>query len=117
MISKHLLISIFLVTSLFAGSKTKRNKGKGNSTPSKPDPARPSDPEKPLEKPGEDLSSEEEPAKEGDLSNKEEPAEEDDARSTPNPDTPKPPTPKQPVGRDEEADEEKASSVTVSFVF
>merc|ERR1719335_1278675 len=37
MISKHLLISIFLVTSLFAGSKTKRDKGKSDSTPTSGD--------------------------------------------------------------------------------
>jgi len=37
MISKHLLISIFLVTSLFAGSKTKRDKGKSDSKPSSDD--------------------------------------------------------------------------------
>merc|ERR1719335_1682156 len=37
MISKHLLISIFLVTSLFAGSKTKRDKGKSDSKPTSGD--------------------------------------------------------------------------------
>merc|ERR1719265_1306749 len=37
MISKHLLISIFLVTSLFAGSKTKRDKEKSDSTPTSGD--------------------------------------------------------------------------------
>jgi hypothetical protein len=37
MISKHLLISIFLVTSLFAGSKTKRDKGKSDSEPTSGD--------------------------------------------------------------------------------